>query len=73
MNTGTEQTQRLHTPSLTVTYEPVPWLVLKPYVSYQTRASENLVNGNFDSTLVGLRFTLQWQRGVVPARTQIYD
>ena len=73
VNTGTEQTQRLHTPSLTVTYEPVPWLVLKPYVSYQTRASENLVNGNFDSTLVGLRFTLQWQRGVVPARTQIYD
>jgi hypothetical protein len=70
---GTTQTQRLNTPSLTVTYEPVPWLVLKPYVTYQTRASQNLVLGNFDSTLVGLRFTLQLQRGVVPPRTQIYD
>lgn len=70
---GTTQTQRLNTPSLTVTYEPVPWLVLKPYVTYQTRASQNFVGGNFDSTLIGLRFTLQWQHGVVPVRTPIYN
>jgi len=71
--TGATQTQRLHAPSLTVTYEPVPWLILKPYVNYQTRASTNLVYGNFDSTLVGMRFTLQWQHGVLAPRTQIYN
>ena len=70
---GTTQTQRLNTPSLTVTYEPVRWLVLKPYVNYQTRASTNFVGGNFDSTLVGMRFTLQWQHGVLAPRTQIYN
>ena len=69
--TGSEQTQRLHTPSLAVTYVPVPWLVLKPYVSYQTRASQNLVAGNFNATIVGLQFTLQWQRGVIPPRTPL--
>jgi hypothetical protein len=69
---GTTQTQRLHAPTLTVTYEPVPWLILKPYVTYQTRASENFVGGNFDSTLIGMRFTLQWQHGVVAQRTPIY-
>ena len=70
---GTSQTQRLHAPTLTITYEPVPWLVLKPYVNYQTRASGNFVGGNFDSTLVGMRFTLQWQHGVVVPRTQFYN
>jgi len=45
--------------------------VLKPYVSYQTRASQNLVGGNFNATIVGLQFTLQWQRGVIPPRTPL--
>ena len=70
---GTTQTQRLHAPSLTVTYEPVRWLILKPYVNYTTRSSTNFVFGNFDSTLVGLRFTLQWQHGDLAPRTQIYN
>jgi hypothetical protein len=70
--TGGEQTQRLHMPSLTVTYIPVPWLTLKPYVNYQTRSSQNFVGGNFDSTIVGVQFTLQWQRGVIPPRTPLY-
>ena len=69
---GSEQTQRLHMPSLTVTYVPVPWLTLKPYVNYQTRASQNFVGGNFDATVVGVQFTLQWQRGVIPPRTSLY-
>ena len=50
-------------PSLTVTYVPLPWLALKPYLNYQTRAS-NFVGGNFDATVIGVKFTLQWQRGV---------
>lgn len=69
--TGSEQTQRLHMPSLTVTYVPVRWITLKPYVNYQTRASQNLVGGNFNATTVGLQFTLQWQRGVIPPRTPL--
>jgi hypothetical protein len=70
---GTTQTQRLHSPTLTVTYEPFRWLVLKPYFNYQTRASENFVGGDFNSTLVGMRFTLQWEHGVVAPRTPIYN
>jgi|HubBroStandDraft_6_1064221.scaffolds.fasta_scaffold39374_2 hypothetical protein len=65
---GGPQLQRIHTPTLTVTYDPVPWLVLKPYFNYQTRSSTNFPGGNFDATLVGLRFTLQLQHGVIPAR-----
>ncbi len=72
VNTGSELTERLHMPSLTVTYAPVDWLILKPYVNYQTRSSQNLVGGNFDATIVGLKFTLQWQRGVIPLRTPLY-
>jgi hypothetical protein len=59
-------------PSLTVTYVPVPWLILKPYANYQTRASQNYVGGNFNATVVGVQFTLQWQRGVIPPRTPLY-
>ena len=71
--TAGEQTQRLITPSLMVTYEPVPWLVLKPYFNYQTRSSQNLAFGNFDATAVGVQFQLQLQRGVIPVRTPLYD
>ena len=69
---GTQQMEYLNMPSLTVTYAPVPWLILKPYVNYQTRSSQNFVGGNFDATVVGLQFTLQLQRGVIPPRTQLY-
>ena len=70
--TGGEQTQRLHMPSLAVTYTPVPWLILKPYASYQTRASQNFVGGNFDAAVIGVQFALQWQRGTIPPRTSLY-
>ena len=69
---GGEQTQRLHMPSLTVTYVPVHWLTLKPYYHYQTRSSQNLVGGNFDASVVGVQFTLQWDHGVIPPRTPLY-
>jgi hypothetical protein len=70
---GTTQTQRLHAPTLTVTYDPFPWLVLKPYLNYTTRSSANFVAGDFNSTLIGVRFTLQWEHGVVAARTPMYN
>jgi hypothetical protein len=68
---GSTQTQRIHTPQLTVTYQPLDWLVLKPYVNYQTRSSGNFVGGDFSSWLVGMRFTLQWTHGDQALRTQI--
>lgn len=67
-----EQTQRLHMPSLTVKYSPVPWLTLKPYYHYQSRSSQNLANGDFDASVVGLQFSLQWEHGVIPPRTPLY-
>jgi hypothetical protein len=69
--TGTNQTEHLSTPQLAVTYTPVPWLILKPYANYQTRSSENFVGGDFNSTVVGVQFTLQLQRGVIPVRTPL--
>ncbi|HEY3731127.1 MAG TPA: hypothetical protein VGL28_07690 [Steroidobacteraceae bacterium] len=70
---GTERTDKLNTVGLTVTYDPVPWLVLKPYVNYQTRSAENFAGGDFNSTIVGIQFALQWQRGVIPQRTPLYQ
>ena len=70
--TASEQTQRLHMPSLSVTYLPVPWLTLRPYINYQSRTSQNYVGGNFDSTIAGVQFSLQWQHGTIPPRTSLY-
>ena len=72
VDNGADQTQHLHMPSLAVTYVPVRWLILKPYLRYQTRSSQNLVGGDFDATVVGMQFTLQWDRGVIPPRTPLY-
>jgi sorbitol-specific phosphotransferase system component IIA len=72
VSNGAQQTEYLNLPSLAVTYTPVPWLILKPYVNYQTRTSQNFAGGNFDATVVGLQFTLQFQRGVIPPRTSLY-
>ena len=70
--TASEQTQRLHLPSLTVTYLPVPWLTLKPYINYQTRTSQNYVGGDFNATIIGIQFALQWQHNTIPPRTSLY-
>jgi len=47
--------------------------VLKPYMNYQTRSSANFVGGDFNSTLIGVRFTLQWQHGELAPRTPMYN
>jgi hypothetical protein len=43
-------------------YEPLRWLSIKPYVSIQTRSS-NFVSGNFNATVYGVNFTVQWENG----------
>jgi hypothetical protein len=46
--------------SLKADYEPLRWLSIRPYVNLQTRSS-NFIGGNFNSTVYGLYFTVQWQ------------
>ena len=61
---GSNRTDRLNYVSLTVDYEALPWLSLKPYMNYQDRTATNFAGGNFNATVIGAKFTLQWQHGV---------
>ena len=66
---GSNRTDRLNYVSLAVDYEALPWLSLKPYVNFQDRTATNFAGGDFNATVVGAQFTLQWQHGVVPPPT----
>ncbi len=68
---GDERVDRLNTATLSMTYLPVPWVILKPYVSFQNRTSQNFDGGRFSSDVIGLQFSLQWQRNTIPARTTL--
>ena len=46
--------------SLNMDYRPFRWLSLKPYLNYQTRNS-NFIGGNFNASVYGILFTVQWQ------------
>ncbi len=61
---GSDRIDRLNYVSLTVDYEALPWLSLKPYMNYQDRTATNFAGGNFNATVIGAKFTLQWQHGV---------
>jgi len=69
--TESERVDRLNQATLSLTYAPVPWVILKPYLSFQDRTSQNFIGGKFDSDVIGLLFTLQWQRNDIPPRTQL--
>jgi hypothetical protein len=69
--TGDERVDRLNTVALSMTYLPVPWVILKPYLGFQNRTSQNFDGGRFSSDVVGLQFSLQWQRNTIPPRTQL--
>jgi len=69
--TDTQRIDRLNQTTLALTYAPIPWIILKPYVSFQNRTSGNFVGGNFNSDVIGLQFSGQWQRGVIPQRTSL--
>jgi hypothetical protein len=66
---NSNRTDRLNYVSLAVDYEALPWLALKPYVRYQDRTATNFVGGNFNATIVGAQFVLQWEHGVPPPPT----
>ena len=57
---GTTRDDHLQFVSLTVDYEPLRWLAIKPYANIQTRTS-NYFGGNFNATVYGATFTVQWQ------------
>jgi hypothetical protein len=57
---GSDRVDHLQTATLGVDYEPRPWLSIKPYASYQKRTS-NLIGGNFDASVYGVKLTLTLQ------------
>jgi Putative beta-barrel porin 2 len=57
---GSDRLDHLQSAKLGVEYAPRPWLLLKPYASYQTRTS-NIVGGNFDASVYGVKLTLTFQ------------
>jgi hypothetical protein len=63
---------RLNFATLSLSYTPVQWLILKPYISFQNRTSQDFVGGRFDSNVIGAQFSLQWQRGTIPPRSTLY-
>jgi hypothetical protein len=50
---------RLQTPTLSVRYQALDWLLVKPYAQYQTRASSNDIY-TFDGTLYGIDLEVRW-------------
>jgi hypothetical protein len=58
---GSNRIDHLQYATLNVDFEPFRWLSLKPYANYQVRKS-NFVSGNFNATIVGLNFTVKWQK-----------
>ena len=58
---GGNRIDHLQYATLNVDFDPFRWLILKPYANYQIRTS-NFVSGNFNATVVGLNFTVQWQK-----------
>jgi hypothetical protein len=54
---GSDRLDHLQLVSLNVDYEPLDWLSLKPFVTYQLRGS-NYVGANFNATVVGVNFTI---------------
>ena len=58
---GGNRIDHLQYATLNVDFDPFRWLILKPYANYQVRTS-NFVSGNFNATVVGLNFTVQWQQ-----------
>jgi hypothetical protein len=66
-----ERVDKLNTAQLQVTYLPIPWVILSPYLRFQDRTSENFTGGRFSADVIGLQFSLQWQRNTIPQRTQL--
>jgi len=58
---GSNRIDHLQYATLNIDFEPFRWLILKPYANYQTRSS-NYVSANFNASIVGLYFTVQWQK-----------
>jgi hypothetical protein len=58
---GSNRIDHLQLATLNVDFEPFRWLILKPYANYQLRHS-NFEGGTFNASVVGLYFTVQWQK-----------
>jgi hypothetical protein len=52
--------------NLTVEYDPLRWLTVRPYANYQVRRSSGYSLGDYDASVVGIKFSVQLQRGTPP-------
>jgi hypothetical protein len=66
-----QRVDRINTALLSVTYLPIPWVILNPYVRFQDRTSQNFTGGRFSSDVIGIQFSLQWQRNTIPPRSAL--
>lgn len=66
---GNNRVDRFNFVSLAVDYEALTWLALKPYARFQKRTSKNFAGGDFDTSVVGVQFSLLWQHGTPPVLT----
>ena len=57
---GSTRLDNLQYATLKVAYEPLRWLSIRPYISYQTRSS-NYDGANFNASVYGVYFDLKWQ------------
>ena len=62
---GGDRLDHLQYASLNADYEVLRWLSIKPYINYQTRKS-NFIGGNFNASVYGIYFAVQWQNTAQP-------
>jgi hypothetical protein len=66
---GELRKDKQHFVNLTVEYDPLRWLTIRPYANYQIRRSTGYSFGDYDASVVGVKFSVQLQRGT-PAPEQ---
>jgi len=57
---GSNRDDHLQYATITLDYEVLRWLSIKPYMNYQTRKSD-YIGANFNASIVGVSFTGVWQ------------
>lgn len=57
---GSDRRDHLQYTTLTINYDALRWLLIRPYASIQTRSS-NYIGGNFNATVVGIYATVRWR------------
>lgn len=65
---GSDRLDHMQYTTLTISYQPLRWLIIYPYAHLQTRTS-NFVGANFNAFVYGLSFTTHWRSAEFPVVT----